>query len=124
MRAPLYIDLYWYILRHVVQVPSGGGKEKIQRKKQLTAFELGQEVEEILTAFCTAHHNASKVEVVRRALQQFIETDLAENPGVRRAFEELRKKSSRGPAEVFAHKPRRPELAGRTSDDSEQPEPS
>lgn len=52
--------------------------------------DLGKELIEMLDDFCDAHHDANATAVVRKAIRQFIESDIAVNDGVRKAYEKAR----------------------------------
>ncbi len=55
-------------------------------------FNLGEELSERLKDFCEANWGASKVRVVRDALNQFIISRLDEEPKLRERYEEERRK--------------------------------
>lgn len=59
-------------------------------------FNLGKPYDEMLNDFCEAAYHASATEVVRRALLQFIGTELKTNEGIRERYE-LRQNSRREP---------------------------
>lgn len=49
--------------------------------------DIGQEVSEMLEDFCNAHHDSNPTEVVRKALRDFINRDIAVNDGIRIAYQ-------------------------------------
>ena len=55
-------------------------------------FDLGDELSASLRDFCEANYSASKVRVVREALDQFITEQLSEEPRMRKRYEEERRK--------------------------------
>lgn len=52
--------------------------------------DVGQEVAEMLEDFCEAHHEANPTEVVRKAVRDFIERDIAMNDGIHAAYRAAR----------------------------------
>jgi len=55
-------------------------------------FNLGDDLSMRLRDFCEANWSASKVRVVREALDQFIIRQLSEEPEMRKRYEEARRK--------------------------------
>jgi hypothetical protein len=53
--------------------------------------DIGSEVVDMLEDYCDAHDESNPTEVVRRALQRYIESNVARNDGVRDAYDALRR---------------------------------
>jgi hypothetical protein len=55
-------------------------------------LDLGEELEGELADFCAAYYGASKTEVIRQAVGQYIRSILANEPARRKRYEEERGK--------------------------------
>jgi hypothetical protein len=61
---------------------------------------LGEPWQSMLNDFCAAHYNASERDIVRTALDFFIQNRLEAEPEVRKRYEEARRKRLKLPDSV------------------------
>jgi hypothetical protein len=52
--------------------------------------DLGETLQASLDAFCEAHYGAPQVRVIREAVRQFIDTQLAAEPELRKRYDAVR----------------------------------
>lgn len=62
------------------------------RRTTGSRLKIGDPHEGRLADFCDACHSASGIEVIRRALDKFIEAEIAENPGVKARYREAQRR--------------------------------
>ena len=58
----------------------------------------------MLADFCAANFGAPEIEVIRRAIQTFIDSEVGENPGVRERYLAARQKRLSEPAKIHVVK--------------------
>lgn len=68
-------------------------------------YKLGEPVAGKLSDFCAANFNPPEIEVIRVALDQFIESELERNEGMRERYVAARKKRMDGDGKVAKIRP-------------------
>ncbi len=62
-----------------------------KKQKRVMGLQLSRELELDLQAYCQAMDDAPKATVIRKALGRYIQSQLAENDGIRSSYETIRK---------------------------------
>lgn len=99
----VYSGVHHYVARRMMRSKSKGFR-----------LDLGDELDAKLADFCAAYYKANKTEVIREALDAYIESILDREPERRRRYELARQKrgGDTGPPIRLVPKPRSPK--GRT----------
>jgi hypothetical protein len=63
----------------------------MRKKSTGSRLNLGEPLSGDLSDFCEAHYGASETEIIRRALREFIDARLENEPTMRRRYEQARK---------------------------------